>query len=62
MTTGQDELVFVPLGGVGEIGMNAALYGFGPEKGRKWINVSLFAIPSYAEKMGSKARFIPGVL
>ena len=39
MTTGQDELVFLPLGGVGEIGMNAALYGFGPEKGRKWIMV-----------------------
>ena len=39
MTTRQDELVFVPLGGVGEIGMNAALYGFGPEKGRKWIMV-----------------------
>ena len=39
MTTKQDELVFLPLGGVGEIGMNAALYGFGPEKGRKWIMV-----------------------
>ncbi|GJD54934.1 ribonuclease J [Methylobacterium dankookense] len=39
MTTGQDELVFLPLGGVGEIGMNAALYGFGPEKGRKWIMI-----------------------
>ena len=25
-----DELVFVPLGGVGEIGMNLGLYGFGP--------------------------------
>ena len=24
------ELVFVPLGGVGEIGMNFALYGYGP--------------------------------
>jgi len=23
----QDELVFLPLGGVGEIGMNLALYG-----------------------------------
>ena len=32
-----DELVFVPLGGLGEIGMNAALYGFGPERRRKWI-------------------------
>ena len=39
MTTGQDELVFLPLGGVGEIGMNAALYGIGPEKSRKWIMV-----------------------
>jgi ribonuclease J len=34
-----DELVFLPLGGVGEIGMNAALYGFGPERRRKWILV-----------------------
>ena len=34
-----DELVFVPLGGVGEIGMNAALYGFGPGKRKKWILV-----------------------
>ena len=39
MVKGQEELVFLPLGGVGEIGMNAALYGFGPEKGRKWIMV-----------------------
>jgi ribonuclease J len=34
-----DELVFVPLGGVGEIGMNLALYGFGPERSKKWIVV-----------------------
>jgi ribonuclease J len=39
MTSSQDELVFVPLGGLGEIGMNAALYGFGPERDRKWILV-----------------------
>src|ERR1700732_4742168 len=32
-----DELVFAPLGGVGEIGMNLALYGFGPEQDRSWI-------------------------
>src|SRR5918993_5070633 len=37
----QDELVFVPLGGLGEIGMNAALYGFGPAGRRKWILVDL---------------------
>ncbi len=34
-----DQLVFCPLGGLGEIGMNAALYGFGPEGRRKWILV-----------------------
>ena len=32
------ELVFVPLGGVGEIGMNFALYGFGPADEREWID------------------------
>ena len=37
--TDTDELVFLPLGGLGEIGMNAALYGFGPGKRKKWILV-----------------------
>ncbi|MGK2739893.1 ribonuclease J [Tepidicaulis sp. LMO-SS28] len=36
-----DELVFLPLGGTGEIGMNLNLYGFGPENARKWIMVDL---------------------
>jgi ribonuclease J len=36
-----DELVFAPLGGVGEIGMNLAIYGFGPTNQRKWIAVDL---------------------
>ncbi|OHV76395.1 ribonuclease J [Rhizobium sp. LCM 4573] len=35
----QDELVFLPLGGVGEIGMNLALYGFGTPGKRQWIMV-----------------------
>ena len=35
------ELVFAPLGGVGEIGMNLALYGLGDERNRKWIAVDL---------------------
>ena len=35
------ELVFVPLGGLGEIGMNCALYGYGPPKQRKWLMVDL---------------------
>jgi ribonuclease J len=36
---GQAELVFVPLGGVGEIGMNLALYGYGPKDAKSWIMV-----------------------
>jgi ribonuclease J len=39
MASSQDELVFVPLGGLGEIGMNAALYGVGPRGRRQWILV-----------------------
>jgi ribonuclease J len=36
-----NELVFVPLGGLGEIGMNCALYGFGPPRQRKWLMVDV---------------------
>ena len=36
-----NELVFVPLGGLGEIGMNCALYGYGPVNARKWLMVDL---------------------
>jgi ribonuclease J len=35
------ELVFCPLGGVGEIGMNFALYGLGPANAREWIVVDV---------------------
>ncbi|MFD2251512.1 ribonuclease J [Pseudochelatococcus lubricantis] len=34
-----DGLVFVALGGLGEIGRNLGLYGFGPEDRRKWVMV-----------------------
>ncbi|MBI0140622.1 ribonuclease J [Bartonella sp. W8125] len=36
-----NELVFLPLGGVGEIGMNLGVYGYGPEDNRKWLIVDL---------------------
>jgi ribonuclease J len=36
-----DELVFLPLGGSNEIGMNFNLYGFGPPHDRKWVVVDL---------------------
>jgi ribonuclease J len=36
-----DELVFLPLGGSNEIGMNLNAYGFGPEGDKKWIVVDV---------------------
>ncbi len=35
----EDELVLLPLGGAGEIGMNFNVYGFGPPDDKKWIVV-----------------------
>src|SRR5262245_9547386 len=36
---GRDELVFVGLGGLGEIGMNLYLYGYGTPDARKWLMI-----------------------
>ena len=35
----QGELVFAALGGIGEIGMNLSIYGFGEERRRQWLIV-----------------------
>ena len=51
MNEAADELVFVPLGGLGEIGMNMGLYGFGPRRRKKWLMVDCgiaFAGPEQA--------------
>jgi ribonuclease J len=37
----QDELVFLPLGGSDEVGMNLNAYGFGPEADREWLIVDV---------------------
>lgn len=37
----QDELVFLPLGGCSEIGMNLNAYGYGPEGNRRWIIIDV---------------------
>jgi len=37
----KNDLVFVALGGIGEIGMNCYLYGFGPAASRQWLMVDL---------------------
>jgi ribonuclease J len=36
---GRGELVFAPLGGIGEIGMNLSIYGFGDGRRRQWLIV-----------------------
>lgn len=37
----QNELVYLPLGGSNEVGMNLNAYGFGPASDRKWIIVDV---------------------
>ncbi|MDC9701695.1 MAG: ribonuclease J [Alphaproteobacteria bacterium] len=49
----QNELLFIPLGGLGEIGMNISLYGFGNGRSRKWIMVDL--------GMGFSDQTFPGI-
>jgi ribonuclease J len=41
MTSPQEELVFAPLGGVGEIGMNLSVYGLGSPRRKAWLAVDL---------------------
>src|SRR4029453_14938920 len=41
MAAPQGELVFAPLGGVGEIGMNLSIYGLGDERRRTWLVVDV---------------------
>src|SRR5690606_31596083 len=46
----RDELVFLALGGLGEIGMNVYLYGFGRPAARQWLMVDLgVTFPGEAE-------------
>lgn len=41
VSANENEFVFLPLGGVGEIGMNLAAYGFGPQNLREWLLVDM---------------------
>ena len=51
---GRDELVFVALGGVAEIGMNLALYGYGRGRSRAWLAVDMGVAFGHEE-------YLPGV-
>ncbi len=53
-----EDLVFVTLGGVGEIGMNLALYGYGRGRSRKWLAVDL----GVAFGLGDELPGVDGVL
>lgn len=52
MDGADSELVFVALGGLGEIGMNVALYGIGPRRKRKWLMVDCGLAFADPEKAG----------
>jgi len=41
MTSPHEELVFAPLGGAGEIGMNLSVYGLGSPRKKAWLAVDL---------------------
>ena len=48
----KDELVFIPLGGVGEIGMNLSIYGYGPRHDRTWLAVDFGVAFAHANLPG----------
>ncbi len=54
MSASRQELVFAPLGGVGEIGMNLSIYGVGLDRRRQWLAVD-FGVSFAAEE------HLPGV-
>ncbi len=56
-----DELVLVLLGGVGEIGMNLALYGYGRGRGRKWLAVDMGVAFGHEEVLPGVDAVLPDI-
>ena len=56
-----EELVFVPLGGVGEIGMNLALYGYGRGRNRKWLAVDMGVAFGHEEVLPGVDAVLPDI-
>ncbi|MBI3434909.1 MAG: ribonuclease J [Proteobacteria bacterium] len=56
----EDELVFAPLGGVGEIGMNLSLYGYRTKRARSWIAVD-FGVSFAGEDLPGVDVILPDI-
>ena len=56
-----DELVFVPLGGVGEIGMNLSLYGYGRGRSRTWLAVDMGVAFGHEEVLPGVDAVLPDI-
>ncbi len=56
-----DDLVFVPLGGVGEIGMNLGLYGYGRGRARKWLAVDMGVAFGHEEVLPGVDALLPDI-
>lgn len=61
MAQGAQELVFAPLGGVGEIGMNLAIYGLGDERRREWLAVDCGVSFAAEEHMPGVDLILPDI-
>ncbi len=55
------ELVFAPLGGVGEIGMNLSIYGLGDERRRSWLMVDLGVSFASEEQLPGVDLILPDI-
>src|ERR1700720_4050878 len=55
------ELVFAPLGGVGEIGMNLSIYGLGNEHRRSWLAVDLGVSFASEEQLPGVDLILPDI-
>src|SRR5215472_10076091 len=55
------ELVFAPLGGIGEIGMNLSIYGFGDERRRQWLIVDCGVSFASEEQLPGVGLILPDI-
>src|SRR5215472_808797 len=55
------QLVFAPLGGVGEIGMNLSIYGLGDQGNRTWLVVDLGVSFAAEEQLPGVDLILPDI-